>query len=134
MLPPHVLGPKYERRQRPRNSPGFRIGRIVGNLAMTPDVAGVISLNLQNLFSAPVDDNVTAPSTLQSTKYKTGGTPRPPLTEMEHRRATVTDALQSTTFRLYSSAAAPVTGARHRDTLCLGAKAQSAAGPARPVF
>jgi len=32
-------------------------------------------------------------------------------TEMEDRRATVTDALQSTTFRLYSSAAAPVTGA-----------------------
>ena len=37
--------------------------------------------------------------------------PRPPLTEMEDRRATVTDASQSTTFRLYSSAAAPVTGA-----------------------
>ena len=33
------------------------------------------------------------------------------LTEMEDRRATVTDALQSTTFRLYSSTAAPVTGA-----------------------
>ena len=37
----------------------------------------------------------------------TGGTPRPPLTEMEDLRATVTDALQSITFRLYSSAAAP---------------------------
>jgi len=34
-----------------------------------------------------------------------GMPPRPPLTEMEDRRATVTDALQSTTFRLYSSAA-----------------------------
>ena len=40
-----------------------------------------------------------------------GGTPQTPLTEMEDRRATVTDALQSTTFRLYSSAAASVTGA-----------------------
>ena len=40
-----------------------------------------------------------------------GVPPRPPLTEMEDRCATVTDALQSTTFRLYSSAAAPVTGA-----------------------
>jgi hypothetical protein len=40
-----------------------------------------------------------------------GVPPRPPLTEMEDRRATVTDALQSTTFRLYSSASAPVTRA-----------------------
>jgi len=40
-----------------------------------------------------------------------GVPPRPPLTEMKDRRATVTDVLQSTTFRLYSSAAAPVTGA-----------------------
>ena len=67
MLPPHVLGPKYERLQRPRNSQGFRIGKSGGNPARTPDVAGVISLNL---FLAPVDDNVTAQSTLQSTKYK----------------------------------------------------------------
>ena len=57
MFPPHVLGPKYERWQRPRNSQGFRIGKSLGNLAMTPDVAGVISLNG---FLAPVDDNVTA--------------------------------------------------------------------------
>jgi len=57
----HVLGPKYERRQRPRNSQRFRIGKSRGNLAMTPDVAGVISLNR---FMAPVDDNVTANSTL----------------------------------------------------------------------
>jgi hypothetical protein len=62
----------------------------------------------------------------RATTVKPGGTPRPPLTEMEDRCATVTDALQSTTFRLYSSAAAPVTGARHLDTRCLGAKAQSA--------
>jgi len=48
---------------------------------------------------------------------------------MEDRRGTVTDASQSTTFRLYSSAAAPVTGVRHRDTRCLGAKAQSAGRP-----
>jgi hypothetical protein len=61
VLPPHVLGPKYERRQRPRNSQGFRIGKSLGNLAMTPDVAGVISLNR---FLAPVDDNVTAQSTV----------------------------------------------------------------------
>ncbi len=47
-------------------------------------------------------------------------------TEMEDRRATVTDALQSTTFRLYSSAAAPVTGAAAPRHPCLGAKAQSA--------
>jgi hypothetical protein len=65
MLPPHVLGPKYERLQRPRNSQGFRIGKSVGNLAMTPDVAGVISLNR---FLAPVDDNVTAQSKSQSHK------------------------------------------------------------------
>ena len=57
MLPPHVLGPKYERLQRPRNSQGFRIGRSRGNLARTPDVAVVISLNW---FLAPVDDTVTA--------------------------------------------------------------------------
>ena len=40
MFPPHVLGPKYERRQMPRNSQKFRIGKSRGNLAMTPDVAG----------------------------------------------------------------------------------------------
>ena len=54
-----------------------------------------------------------------------GVPPRPPLTEMEDRRATVTDALQSTTFRLYSSAAAPVTGAaapRHPLPRCQGTK------------
>jgi hypothetical protein len=45
MLPQHVLGPKYERWQRPRNSQGFRIGKSGGNPARTPDVAGVISLN-----------------------------------------------------------------------------------------
>ncbi len=61
MLPPHVLGPKYERLQRPRNSQGFLIGKSLENLAMTPDVAGVISLNW---FLAPVDDNVTANSTV----------------------------------------------------------------------
>jgi len=33
ILPPHVLGPKYERRQRPRNSQGFRIGKSQGNLS-----------------------------------------------------------------------------------------------------
>jgi len=38
------------------------------------------------------------------------GASNEPLTEMEDRRATVTDALQSTTFRLYSSAAAPMGG------------------------
>jgi hypothetical protein len=65
MLPPHVLGPKYERRQRPRNSQGFRIGKRGGNPARTPDVAGVISLNQ---FKAPVDDNVTAQIKHQSTK------------------------------------------------------------------
>ncbi len=32
MPPPHVLGPKYERRQRPRNSQGFLIGKSRGNL------------------------------------------------------------------------------------------------------
>jgi hypothetical protein len=37
--------------------------------------------------------------------------PRSPLTEMEDRRATVTDSLQSTTFRLHSSAASLVIGA-----------------------
>ena len=56
---------KYERRQRPRNSQGFRIGRSVGNLARTPDVAVVISLNR---FLAPVDDTVTVHSKAQSTK------------------------------------------------------------------
>jgi hypothetical protein len=65
ILPPHVLGPKYERRQRPRNSQRFRIGKSRGNLAMTPDVAGVISLNR---FMAPVDDNVTTNSILQRPK------------------------------------------------------------------
>ena len=65
MLPTHVFGPKYERRQRPRNSQGFLIGKSQGNLAMTPDVAGVISLNR---FMAPVDDNVTAKIKHQSTK------------------------------------------------------------------
>ena len=39
-LLPHVLSPKYERRQRPRSSQGFRIGKNRGNLAMTPDVGG----------------------------------------------------------------------------------------------
>ena len=67
MFPPHVLGPKYERRQRPRNSQGFRIGRSRGNLAMTPDVAVVISLNR---FWAPVDDTVTAHSKTQVTSHK----------------------------------------------------------------
>ena len=33
ILLPHVLGPKYERRQRPRNSKGFRIGESQGNLS-----------------------------------------------------------------------------------------------------
>ena len=70
MPQPHVLGPKYERRQRPRNSQGFRIGKSGGNPARTPDVAGVISLNW---FMAPVDDNVTAQSTLQSTKEVRAG-------------------------------------------------------------
>jgi hypothetical protein len=37
---PHVLGLKYERQQRPRNSKGFQIGKRRGNLAMTPDVGG----------------------------------------------------------------------------------------------
>ena len=56
------------------------------------------------------------------------GTPQTPTdrrTEMEDRRATVTDALQSTTFRLYSSAAAPVTGTvapRHPLPRCQGTK------------
>jgi hypothetical protein len=68
MFPPHVLGPKYERRQSPRNSQGFQIGRSRGNLAMTPDVAVVISLNR---FWAPVDDTVTAHSKTQVTlKYR----------------------------------------------------------------
>ncbi len=52
-----------------------------------------------------------------------GVPPRPPLTEMEDQRATVTDSLQSTTFRLYSSAAAPVTAAvapRHPLPWCQG--------------
>ena len=43
----------------------FRIGKSVGNLSMTPDVAGVISLNRS---LAPVDDNVTAQSMSQSHK------------------------------------------------------------------
>ena len=67
MLPPHVLGPKYERLQRPRNSQGFRIGRSRGNLARTPDVAVVISLNW---FLAPVDDTVTAQTKTQVTSHK----------------------------------------------------------------
>jgi hypothetical protein len=66
--PPNVLGPKYERRQRPRNSQGFRIGRSRGNLARTPDVAVVISLNR---FSAPVDDTVTAHPKTQVTSHNT---------------------------------------------------------------
>ncbi len=66
-LPPNVLGPKYERRQRPRNSQGFRIGRSRGNLARTPDVAVVISLNW---FLAPVDDTVTAQTKTQVTSHK----------------------------------------------------------------
>ena len=75
ILPPHVLGPKYERRQRPRNSQEFRIGRSRGNLAMTPDVAVVISLNR---FWAPADDTVTALSKTQVTshKYEMNGTVR----------------------------------------------------------
>ncbi len=67
MFPTHVLGPKYERLQRPRNSQEFRIGRSRGNLAMTPDVAVVISLNL---FLAPVDDTVTAHSKTQVTSQR----------------------------------------------------------------
>jgi hypothetical protein len=74
MLPSHVLGPKYERRQKPRNSQGFRIGKSLGNLAMTPDVAGVISLNR---FLAPVDDNVTVNSTVTtSQRYVSTTCPR----------------------------------------------------------
>ena len=101
MLPPHVLGPKYERRKRPRNSQGFRIGKRRGNLARTPDVAGVkigfvsvrtikgrsISLNR---FLAPVDDNVTAQSTLQSTfkcLRRLGVPPRPPLQDWNGSQA-----------------------------------------------
>jgi len=37
---PHVLGPKSERRKRPRNSKEFRIGKNQGNLVMTSDVGG----------------------------------------------------------------------------------------------
>jgi len=66
ILPPHVLGPKYDRRQRPRNSQGFRIGKSLGNLAMTPDVASVISLNR---FLAPVDDNVLVLSSGKNSRY-----------------------------------------------------------------
>ncbi len=33
MFPPHVLGPKYERRWRPRNSEEFRVGKSQGNLS-----------------------------------------------------------------------------------------------------
>ena len=95
----------------------FRIGRSQGNLARTPDVAVVISLKL---VYTPVDDNVTMPHKSQVTSHKSLT-----VTEMEDRRATVTDALQSTTFRLYSSAAAPVTGAaapRHPLPRCQGTK------------
>ena len=83
---------------------------------MTPDVAVVIPLKL---VYTPVDATVTAIRNYQVPRL------RPPLTEMEDRRATVTDALQSTTFRLYSSAAAPVTGAaapRHPLPRCQGTK------------
>ena len=67
ILLPHVLGPKFERQQRPRNSQGFRIGRSRGNLARTPDVAVVISLNR---LLVPVDDTVTAQLKTQVTSHK----------------------------------------------------------------
>ena len=57
-LVPHVLGPKYDRRQRSRNSQKeFRTGRSQGNLARTPDVAVVTPLNN---FLGPEGDTVTA--------------------------------------------------------------------------
>jgi hypothetical protein len=49
------------------NSQGFRKGRSRGNLARTPDVAVVISLNR---FLATVDDTVTAHSKTQVTSHK----------------------------------------------------------------
>ena len=48
---------------------GFRIGRSQGNLARTPDVAVVISLN-NFKFLGPVDDTVTAHSKTQVTSHK----------------------------------------------------------------
>ena len=56
-----------ESRSTPAN-PLLRIGRSRGNLARTPDVAVVISLNR---FLVPVDDTVTAPLCNTSTSTST---------------------------------------------------------------
>jgi hypothetical protein len=50
-----------------RKIQGFRKGRSRRNLARTPDVAVVISLNR---FLAPVDDTVTAQLQSQVTSHK----------------------------------------------------------------
>ena len=59
-LLPHVLGPKYERRQRPRNSQKSSgqggAGETWHRLARTPDVAVVTPLNN---FLGPEGDTVT---------------------------------------------------------------------------
>ena len=74
------------------------------------------------LWMTPLPRNYAAQAQAHASRAGGWGTP---LTEMEDRRATVTDALQSTTFRLYSSAAAPVTGEaapRHPLPRCQGTK------------
>jgi len=45
-----------------------------------------------NNFLGPEGDTVTVDKQLLNTEYCGWGYPRPPLTEMEDRRATVTDA------------------------------------------
>jgi len=50
ILLPHVLGPKYERLQRPRNSKGFLIGESQGDLSHDPDVVG--SHLLESLYGS----------------------------------------------------------------------------------
>jgi hypothetical protein len=84
-------------------------GEVAGCTPVIPTVRSLSHLD-RSESQGPVIDRVT---TNNKHSKSTQSTPRPPLTEMEDLRATVTDAfkLQSTTFRLYSSAAAPVTGA-----------------------
>ena len=101
--PPNVLGPKYECRQGPRNSQGFRIERSQGNLARTTDVAVVISLNN---FLGPVDDTVTTQKCSTSHKHKHTATMQPKLgSEMFARREKGRHLISQDKLSLYLSPA-----------------------------
>jgi hypothetical protein len=66
ILLPHVLGPKYERLQRPRNSKGFRIGKSQGNLSN--DIRRGQQSPPWIRFLGPVGDCGSAKYTLQRSK------------------------------------------------------------------